>query len=147
LLSATIIGTPPPRGHCFRLRHDAIIGGDDEDGDIRDLAAAGTHSGERFVAGGVEEGNPLFRDAHLVGADVLRHASRFALGDVARADLVEEAGLAVVDVTHDGHRRPRLEFAFSSSVSFVGASTGWISIPAPWAGRLKAGSGVIAAVS
>ena len=37
----------------------------------------------------------------LVRADVLRDAARLASRDVALADLVEEARLAVVDVTHD----------------------------------------------
>ena len=44
----------------------------------------------------------------LVGADVLRDAAGLAAGDVRLADLVEQARLAVVDVTHDGDdRRPR----------------------------------------
>ena len=33
-----------------RLRHDAVVGGDDEDGDVRHLRAAGAQSGERLVA-------------------------------------------------------------------------------------------------
>ena len=39
-----------------RLRHDAVIGGDDEDDDVRDIRAARAHGGERSVAGRVEEG-------------------------------------------------------------------------------------------
>ena len=37
------------------LRHDAVVGGDDDDTDVGDLGAAGTHGGEGFVARGVEE--------------------------------------------------------------------------------------------
>ena len=33
-----------------RLRHDAVVGGDDEDDDVGDLGAAGAHHRERFVA-------------------------------------------------------------------------------------------------
>ena len=34
----------------FGLRHDAVVGGDDEDGDVGDLGAAGAHRGEGRVA-------------------------------------------------------------------------------------------------
>jgi hypothetical protein len=37
------------------LRHDAVVGRDNEHDDIGDLGAAGTHAGERFVAGGIDE--------------------------------------------------------------------------------------------
>ena len=40
-----------------RLRHDPVIRGYDDHGDVGDLCAAGTHGGERFVARGVEEGD------------------------------------------------------------------------------------------
>ena len=50
---------------------------------------------------------PLGR-RHLVGADVLGDAAGLALGHVGLADGVEQRGLAVVDVAHDGDdRRPR----------------------------------------
>ena len=41
----------------LRLRHDAVVGGDDENGDVRHLRAAGAHRGERLVARRVEEGD------------------------------------------------------------------------------------------
>ena len=37
------------------LRHDAVVGGDDEHRDVGGLRAAGAHGGERLVAGGVDE--------------------------------------------------------------------------------------------
>ena len=40
--------------------------------------------------------------SRLVGADVLGDATGLAAGHVGLADVVEELGLAVVDVTHDG---------------------------------------------
>ena len=63
---------------------------------------------------------------HVIGADVLRDAAGFALGDARFADGVEQRGLAVVDVAHDrddrrarddvlGLRRPRPRPASSSS--------------------------------
>ena len=52
----------------------------------------------------------------LVGADVLGDAAGLARDDVGLADGVEQRGLAVVDVAHDGdHRRTRLEVASSSA--------------------------------
>ena len=50
----------------------------------------------------------LPRALDLVGADVLGDAAELALGDLGGADGVEQRGLAVVDVAHDGdHRRAR----------------------------------------
>ena len=41
----------------------------------------------------------------LVGADVLGDATGLTLGHLRLPDRVEELGLAVVDVTHDGDDR------------------------------------------
>ena len=92
------------------LRLDAVLRRNDEDRDIRDHRAAGTHGGERLMARGIEEGDGLALDLHLIGADVLGDAARLAGGDVGIADIVEQARLAVVDVTHDDDdRRAGLE--------------------------------------
>jgi hypothetical protein len=49
---------------------------------------------------------------HLIGADVLGDAAGLARDHVRLADLVEQRGLAVIDVTHDRHhRRPRRQLA------------------------------------
>ncbi len=72
--------------------------------------AARTHCGERFVARRVDERDATAVAVDLVRTDVLRDATRFARDDVRAADAVEQRGLAVVDVTHDGDdRRARLE--------------------------------------
>src|ERR1039457_3708706 len=89
----------------LRLRHDAVVGRDHQDDDVRGLGAARAHQGERLVPRRIEEDDGLaFRD-DAVGADVLRDAAGLALGDVLLADRIEERRLAVVDVTHDGHDR------------------------------------------
>ena len=89
-----------------RLRHDAVVGGDHENDDVGDLGAARAHGGERGVAGRIDEGNfAVRRRGHLIGADVLGDAAGFAARDIGRADGVEQRGLAVVDVAHDGHDR------------------------------------------
>ena len=89
----------------FGLRHDAVVGGDDDHGDVGDLGAAGAHRREGGVAGGVEEGDRLLVVVHLVGADVLGDATGLAGGDLGLADRVQQRGLAVVDVAHDRHHR------------------------------------------
>ena len=88
-----------------RLRHDAVVGRDDEDGDIRDHGAAGAHGRECLMARRVEEGDRLSVHHDAVSADVLRDAAGLTGRDVRAADTVEQAGLAVVDVAHDHHDR------------------------------------------
>jgi hypothetical protein len=52
---------------------------------------------------------------------VLRDAAGFALTDIRLTDHVEQTGLTVVDVAHDGdHRRTGLEVLFSAGVLAVG---------------------------
>ncbi len=93
-----------------RLRHDAVVGGDDEHDDVGRLGAAGTHLRERGVAGRVDERELVTVAVDLVGADVLGDAARLAGDDVGGTDLVEHGGLAVVDVAHDrDDRRARLQ--------------------------------------
>ncbi len=93
------------------LRLDAVIGGDDQHDDVGGLGAAGSHGGERLVTRGVDEGDqPVLTGlgdlgVHLVGPDVLGDATCLAAHDVGLPDRVQQLGLAVVDVTHDGHHR------------------------------------------
>jgi len=51
------------------------------------------------------------RNRDGVGADVLGDAAGFFRRDVGFTDHVEQGGLAMIDVSHDGdHRRPQLQF-------------------------------------
>src|SRR6266536_1781437 len=92
-----------------RLRHDAVVGGDHQHDDVGHLGTTGTHGGERLVTRGVDERQrpigAVVLDLHLVGTDVLGDATGLALDHVRVADRVEQLGLTVVDVTHDGHHR------------------------------------------
>ena len=107
-------GRASVRDRLARLRHHAVVGGDDEDRDVRDLRAAGAHGGERLVAGRVEEGDPATVSDGLVGADVLGDPAGLGLDDRRLADRVEQGRLAVVDVAHDRHdRRARGEIVFA----------------------------------
>ena len=104
------LGGARVRDRLLRLWHDAVVGGDDEHGDVGGLRAAGAHGSERLVAWRVEERDPAAGVLDLVGADVLRDAARLGLDDGRLADRVEQRRLAVVDVTHDrDHGRPRGE--------------------------------------
>ena len=108
-----------------RLRHDAVVGRDHQDRDVGGLRTTGTHGGERLVTGGVDEGDePLVAvqfGEDLVGADVLGDATGLALADVGLTDRVQQAGLAVVDVTHDGDdRRTELQIVLVALVLAVG---------------------------
>ena len=95
----------------YCLRHDAVVGGDHEHRDVRDLRAACTHGSERLVTRGVEEGDGRAFERHGVSADVLGYAARLAARDIGFPDIVEQRSLAVVDMTHDGdHGRTRTKF-------------------------------------
>ena len=93
-----------------RLGHDAVVGRDHDDRDVGDPGAAGAHRRERLVARRIEEDDALAVVGDLARADVLGDPAALAGRDLGRPDRVEQAGLAVVDVAHDGHdRRARLE--------------------------------------
>jgi hypothetical protein len=94
----------------FGLRHHAVIGGDDENDDVRNFGAASAHAGESFVTRRIDEHHATIAHGDFVRTNVLGDSAGFALGDVRRPNGVEQAGLAVVHVAHDGdHRRTRLQ--------------------------------------
>ena len=68
------------------LGHDAVIGSNDQNGDVGHVGAAGTHGGECLMARGIEEGDEAVVDLDLIGADGLRDAAGLACGDVGLAD-------------------------------------------------------------
>ncbi len=84
------------------LRHDSVVGRDHQDDDVRRPGAARAHQGERLVTRGVEEHDLAVVGLDLVGADVLGDAAVLALGDLGRADVIEQRRLAVIDMAHDG---------------------------------------------
>src|SRR5690606_36458396 len=68
--------------------------------------------GERGVAGGIQEADDALGRFDVVGADVLGDATGLAGRNLGAADVVQQRGLAVVDVAHDGdYRRTRGEVA------------------------------------
>src|SRR5690606_25253080 len=97
------------------LRHDAVISCHHQNHDIRGLGTTSTHGGKRSVARGVQEGDHAALGLNVVGTDMLGNTAGFARGDLGATNIVEQRGLAVVDVTHHGHNRrtgQRLAFEF-----------------------------------
>ena len=96
-----------------RLRHDAVVGGDDQHDDIGDLGAARAHGGKRFMARRIEKRHAAAVDLDVISADMLGDAAMLLGRHVGAANGVEQGGLAVIDVTHDRHhRRARQQRAF-----------------------------------
>ena len=92
------------------LRHDTVIGSNDQDGNIRQLSASGTHSGECFMARGIQECDLVTLVADLVSTDSLGDAAGFVESDICLAQGVKQCRLAVVDMAHDRNdRRTRYE--------------------------------------
>ena len=98
-----------------RLRHHSVIGSSNQHHNVGRLRSARTHARERFVTRRIQKHNlaaecrrRFIGDGNLVGADVLRDATRFASGHIGRANRIEQCRFAMVDVTHDrDHRRTR----------------------------------------
>src|SRR6516225_1819891 len=115
LFTATTIGTPAARA-CWMA--SIVCGMTPSSAATTSTTtsvalAARAHGGKGRMARGVEERDDPARGLHVIGADVLRDAARLARRHFGAADVVEERGLAVIDVAHDGdHRRTRLELRF-----------------------------------
>ena len=62
---------------------------------------------------------PLHKNG--VRANVLRNAARFTLGHAAVANRIQQRGLAVVDMTHDGDDR-RTGLELFGSIRFAGCT-------------------------
>ena len=87
------------------LRHDAVVGRHHQDDHVGGFRTASTHGGKRRVTRGIQEGHATVVIFHMVGTDVLGNTARFASGDFRTTDIVQQRGLTVVDVTHDGDDR------------------------------------------
>ena len=88
------------------LRHHVVVGSYDDDGNVGHLRTTGTHGGEGLVTRRIQEGdNTSVFERYVVGSDVLGDTSCFTRDDVGFADVVEQRGLTVIDVTHHGDNR------------------------------------------
>jgi hypothetical protein len=113
-----------------RLRHDAVIRGDDEDDHVSDLRTTSAHQRERFVAGRVEEDDAAaVADVNVICTDVLRDAAGFALGDLGFANRVKQRRLAVIDVTHDRDDRGASAHVFRTRFVALGGDEFFLEAP------------------
>ena len=104
-----------------RLRHNAIVGGDNENRDVRRLSPARAHRRERLVPRRIEKNDlaPFVNDGG--GADVLRDSARFLRRYVRIPDAVQKCCLSVVYMPHHRNdRRPRNEMIATENGSFHG---------------------------
>ena len=85
-----------------RLRHHAVVGCHHDDHDVGDVRPAGPQRGERLVTRCVDEGDRALVPLDPIGADVLRYPAGLAGHHIGVSNRVEELGLAVIDVPHDG---------------------------------------------
>jgi alanine-glyoxylate transaminase/serine-glyoxylate transaminase/serine-pyruvate transaminase len=87
---------------------DAVITRHHQDHDVRGLCTAGTHGREGLVTGGVQERDHAARSFNVVSTNVLGDTTRFTRSHFGTADVVQQRGLTMVHVAHDGdHRRTR----------------------------------------
>ena len=89
----------------YGLRHHTVVGGDNEDSDIRYLSSAGAHFGKGFVTGGIEESDFPSGNFNLISTDMLGDPAGFSRRHIGIADGVEEGGFTVVNMTHNRNDR------------------------------------------
>ena len=71
------------RDSLLSLRHDTVIGCDDDDDDIGHLGSTSTHGGKGLVSGSIDEGELASSlEGHSVGTDVLGDTTRLTGDDV-----------------------------------------------------------------
>ena len=92
------------RNSLLGLRHDVVVGCDDDDCNIGHLCTAGTHGSKCLVARSVEEGHmTAVLQGHVIGSDVLRNATCLTGDDVGLTNIVEQRGLTMIDMSHHRH--------------------------------------------
>ena len=87
------------------LWHHAVIRRHHQHHHIRALGAARPHGRKSRVTGCVQEGNQAALVFDLVRANMLRNAARLAARHVRVADGVQQGGLAMIDMSQNGHHR------------------------------------------
>jgi len=86
------------------LRHHVVVCGHNDDGDVGNTGSTGTHGGKRFMTRGIEKGYlATTRHLDVIGANVLGDTTSLTGDDVGLADIVEQRGFTMIDVTHHRH--------------------------------------------
>ncbi len=84
------------------LRHHAIISSHHEDDYVSRLGTASTHGGKRRVARSIQEGDVAIVVFDMVSTDVLGDTPSLAGSNLGATDIIQQRGLTMVNVTHDG---------------------------------------------
>ena len=75
----------------LRGRHNAVVGSNNDDGDICYLSTTGTHSRECLVTRSIQERNAMtILQLHIVSTDVLGDTTSLTSNHVGVADMVEQ---------------------------------------------------------
>ena len=92
---------------CFNsLGHDTVVCCNNKDSNIGAKCATGTHCGECFVSGSIEEGDGASAfGGNSVCTEVLGDTACFAGSNMCASDIVEDGSLTVVNVAHYADNR------------------------------------------
>ena len=75
----------------FRLRHNVVIGRNDNNGDVGYLCTACTHCRKGFVTRRIEERNVASAlQLYIISTDMLRDAAGLTSDNVGFTDIVEQ---------------------------------------------------------
>ena len=83
------------------LRHNAVVGRHDQDGDIGDVGPARPHFCKGFVPRRIDESDRLAVLFDLIGADVLGNAALFTRNHVNADNAVQKRRFSMVDVSEE----------------------------------------------
>ena len=83
------------------LRHHTVVSGDHQNYQVGNLGSTGTHCSKRFVARGIQERYHPARSVHVIGANMLGDATRFAARDARTSNVIQQRSLAVIDMPHN----------------------------------------------
>ena len=104
-----------------RLWHESVICGNDDDGNICNIRAAGTHCGKGCVTWSVEKCNFMSVALDAVSANMLGDSTGFASGNASFADGIEKRCFAVINMAHErDDRGSRNDFIGFRRLGFFG---------------------------
>ena len=102
------------------LWHNTVISGNHQHYDIGHIGAPGTHGGKSLMPGSIEKSHFLLIPGDLRCPDVLGNAARLAGGYMSRPDFIQQACLAVVNMSeHCSNHRPPLEAISGAPLKFL----------------------------
>ena len=85
----------------YRLRHNAIIGSNYQNRNIRRLGATQTHSSERFMSRSIEESNFFTLYIYHISANMLSDTAGLSCSDMGITDSIQNGRFTVVNMAHN----------------------------------------------